>query len=99
MGRLHVPETRTDPAIAEMDLREGREDRWSSWSGGFGLLSRVVPLTSLSPVRHSTSKDPVANTVVVHFWPLKRRSLTRSDSTRIPTVLPSLIAALFSDVF
>src|SRR5439155_24744064 len=42
MGRLHVPETGADPTIAEMGLREGGEDRWSSELDRCRLLSRVA---------------------------------------------------------
>jgi hypothetical protein len=54
MGRLHVPETRADPTIAEMGLREGGYGGWGSELSRFGLLSRV---TSSGPFAPFVSQD------------------------------------------
>src|SRR5215472_3918750 len=41
MGRLHVPETRSDASVAKVGFRESGEDRWCSGPGRFGLLPRM----------------------------------------------------------
>ena len=41
MGRLHVSKTWTDRALAEMDIREEGDHRWSTWAYRLRLLSGV----------------------------------------------------------
>ena len=41
MGRLHVSQARADGALAEMDVCEKGDDRWSSRLDRLRLLSRI----------------------------------------------------------